>query len=219
MGILIRNGRLVIKNSKPAFALSNPCAGEPDCTGHTGSPGVAPSIALTIFDADYVGADIDWAGKTWTQSEINDGVTKCQCPNNYILGGPYPYGPFNIHYTERWAAGLSTANSIFILYRDYVVGNGTAPTFLTNIWNKVNIRFQQLGGADRGTYDLKNSTTLSIYANFGYLWTATTNTWNAIQPTLTKQASPNNYRLLDIQFGTVTRSGIQYIWDRGANWT
>jgi hypothetical protein len=56
-----------------------------DCTDcrYSNCPSGNPEILGTVFDADYAGGNINWAGKTWTPAEVQAGATKILCPDTY----------------------------------------------------------------------------------------------------------------------------------------
>ena len=65
-----------------------------------------PSVQIRVFKSDYTGSSIQWAGLTWTQQEVRDGVTKCACPDRYWkqLYGTAPYA-YRFHVWQAWMYG------------------------------------------------------------------------------------------------------------------
>lgn len=211
MAILIRAGKLVIKNgNKPAFPADDPCSELPDCTSHTGSPGVAPSIALTIFDADWTGGNLSWCDKTWTPAEIQAGATKCVCPTLYEKG-PYVTTQWRHAWVHAALFGIYLARQV-----TYVGG-----TFIYGAANDAGI-----------TVDYPTPTMGPPFHNAkdGRFWT-----YNSISVTQTVSLGPytyqlnkiltapgrplsNDYQLTDDFFGTYSAGGVQYTWVRGNDW-
>ena len=191
MAILIRNGRLVIKNGdKPAFPVDAPCAGT-NCMGHTGTAGIAPSTLLTVFDADYVGGNITWAGETWTQAQVQAGESRCVCPLTYIYQRFLTNTPFTsaIH---KW-----TNTNLFF------------ERFYTNI-----------GNTDRGVLKVGFPGTYgySIVTGFGFSsaffpGSPIINYGDPVSATsVTTKSMP------DVYFFSFIDAGVQFTWEKGDNW-
>lgn len=197
------------------------CSTYMDCTGHAGSPGVAPSMQVRLFDADYAGGDIVFCGKTWTNAEVQAGVTKCTCPDNYrlfnspLLTNTVPQYGLSASNKESWVKG--TAQGLH-LYRLLLQSNifPAVPTF----WYIYKDWFVRLGPLP---FNNRTDRRSIYYKRSG----ATTNTSLNTKYTLMLGANPSNnsydakvydYKIFDKQFGTVLFNGIEYSWDRGANW-
>ena len=228
-GTLILVGSTLGGNADCCCEVTNPCTGFADCTGHAGSAGVAPSIALTMFDADYAGASRTWCGVVWTQQNIKDGVTKCACPSTYrlidtpVLGPPtLPVYGNSGNNRESWEG---TAGSNLFLFRS-MSWYSIFPMVVTHYY-KIRQMIVQLNYAGQAFGDSRSSRQDTLRFSGG---TTVSNSINTQQdfPILNPGISPSNvsvnavaadFHILPEQFGDFTDpSGLNWKWEKGANW-
>ena len=196
------------------------CEGEADCTGHTGNAGVAPSIALTVFDADYAGGNITWCAKVWTQQEVKDGVTKCVCPTRYDLKKELtqttPVTSVFGANIEKWE--FSQINGLWIDRAINLSVYSVASYYVRHKWWRI------LQGAAPNTTDRLSRTLLTYDFTWTTGWTsigsAAEFTLPGMNPATSGQIPTiNDYKILDAMFGNYTDvNGINWKWERGRNW-
>lgn len=170
--------------------------GECCCGGNPCDPD--PSVELTVFDADYAGGDISWAGQTWTPAEVQAGASKTACPTNYQLGtvlGAAGAGGL----WEKWTN--NSANRL-VLQRYYTAPYD--PGYPTRYAERVISIF---GGAP--TY-------VDFWRSSNYGYSASNCQLNVLCGS--QGTSSNSYRVLNGQFGSYTAAGVQYSWARGQGW-
>jgi hypothetical protein len=204
-------------------AVANICDGTPDCTGHTGSPGVAPSLVLKIGDPSgtYAGGSITWCGKTWTQAQINaNNFEQCACPTRYrkLKNIPTPTASTATN-IEDWDHTSGPVD--LFLARDYHFAYYAGPVnyIKYRVWQ---MQLQGVSGTSVSPRDKREvkigrfgNPTSASYTNFY-------NTFNVgvLNPTITiHDPTENNYSIVDPMFGTHTNSnGLEFTWSRGVNW-
>ena len=152
-----------------------------------------PSMELTLFDADYAGGSITWAGQTWTQQEVKDGVTKCSCPTGYGFEHKTTGNPQRgLHFWGNGfgllldrVASTGTSFSNFQRHKVRVVPNGTSPYYQD--------------------YRYKASFSTSSF-QLGLL--------NAGSALVTRDdfIIPNNF------FGSYVNGDLTYSWAKGSRW-
>jgi hypothetical protein len=172
------------------------------CDGETCGGTNNPSIVLKIGDPSgtYAGGSINWAGKTWTQTQINDNnFEQCVCPTNYVG----PRKNFNTSFTKtaehQWD-NEQTANNRLLLQRFSASGSFSAQ-------NHITLRVNGIHPSDIFRYYF--SAFYSSNFEIGFL--------NATTPAIPNQT---NYQITDDFFGTYVDggSGLEYTWTKGANW-
>jgi hypothetical protein len=177
---------------------------------------------MTIFDADYDGGEVSWAGSAWTAQEVRTGVTKEICPTSFFssqfaqLGG-YPTGctpgvncyvaSIRLNFKAEWN------NSGFHLNR-----NGVRYSY-SNSGGGMQC---QLGAAGQGIH-MSN-----VYPNlqdfFGWYGCNLSNTNPSYQqigvlgPGAPGKPNVNDYQITDNFFGSTTIDGRLYTWVKGSNW-
>lgn len=227
---VIKDGKLILVNGTLAGSLdccceeANPCTGFADCTGHAGSPGVAPSIALTMLDADYVGASKNWCGLTWTQADIQAGVTKCVCPTQYIikttplLTNTIPVYGLSASNRETWdKAGGDGLHLARHLSHSNIFPSVPTHWYIYKYWFVFNF------GAPAASDIIRRSYYQKRYAAANY--NTYTNTENEFDIGLNPATDGNsaavyNYKITDVMFGNYTdTNGINWKWAKGLNWT
>jgi hypothetical protein len=82
----------------------------PDCTQCNSND---PEICLTVFDADYAGGNINWAGQVWTPAEVQAGATKTACPTLYTKT-TFAVSPSGYGAVHRWAWSTGGAPDLVI---------------------------------------------------------------------------------------------------------
>ena len=182
-------------------------------------PNSDPEMLVTVFDADYAGGDINWAGQTWTQAEVQAGTQKTACPSFY--------GVTQVSYALSGCGGSCTGT-----FR--IAENAWTASYLV-------LKRRIQGFNDLGTYNFCN------YGNYhapGYwynrLTAGTLNSFKQWSKAVTipcvpgtlqggsynlgdkikSVASPTfiDYAITPAFFGSHTISGVLYTWSKGNGW-
>jgi len=169
------------------------------------SGSLEPSMVLTILDADYAGASITWCGKTWTQADVQNGVSNTVCPSAYELkDGTYTL-PADKRHIEKWQ-GTTGINLTLSRFADKSV------TTAFRYWQKKYIRLGTLGGAIGLKRDIWKS----------YIYPPTYSTTSSLCDMSiscgANNTSYSDFRILDGMFGSYTISGVLYTWAKGIGW-
>ena len=90
---------------KAAAAATTACSTVTCPSPSVGTINPPPSVQIRVFKSDYVGSSIQWAGLTWTQQEVRDGVTKCACPNRYFKELYTSPDTYYFHVWQAWNYG------------------------------------------------------------------------------------------------------------------
>lgn len=161
-----------------------------DCSSVGAEPEQAnpPAMKVTVFDADYAGGSITFAGETWTQQEVQDGEAKCACPTDYRKHGAYPGTPSFTLQRHRWTNNVG----INLLLSRAWVGYPDNPT--PTVSGFANLNFN-------GVVDSKINASQNL--NLGV--------FDPI-PGTPQIGAKSDYDLTDGFFGTVNSGGVQYTW-------
>lgn len=183
----------------PLGCVSNPCTGD-TCSGSNN-----PNIILRIEDPDYAGGDIKWAGQTWTNQDVKDGVCKCACPTTY--NAPFTTQYTNPYYYVRHSWLHSSTSQDLILVR----------------YNRNTSFFPAAGRRNmlRGRNGVLDNYKLWISTNFNFATpdasAASPAGFNPIDNV--PIANLTTYKIDDDFFDwTQTISGVDYSIARGINW-
>jgi hypothetical protein len=203
------------------------------CTGGTGSScaGGDPEMLCTIFDADYAGGNINWAGQTWTPSEVQAGTQKTVCPSSYsknIFKTTVITGGSSIAPTYQWAGDHYWINTGLTLRRRAgTVRNAGGRHY------RYDAQFSFGVAANEHTLRVKGSTdnvgffggfTTSAFARpVAISYTQVPPTYATFQIGLISGVAAGvgttgSYSITNAWFGSHTISGVQYTWAKGAGW-
>ena len=186
--------------TEPDGDVGSPPPGDPCDLESCGSVGARPeqdnppAMRVTVFDADYSGPSISFAGKTWTEAEVQAGDFKCACPTTYQKittpeGSPQILGELWRHLSASGSLRLARTWSAF-----------TFSTLLAQ-QHKVDI---EAGPNGLDLFDWKLFNGFSTFKNTFDIGVLDTN-----DPLPTE----NENALLAEQFGSVTDSGgVLYSW-------
>lgn len=164
-----------------------------------------PSMIVSVFDADYVGADINWCGKTWTQSEVQAGETRCVCPTTYNNSN-FSSPTFTYLAAFQWAVGvLGTQLDLFHTYKFYGNTGFCSYHYAAQIL-VVNGQTDWIKnyGACNPTVFPTNIVTYKSSLN--------------VIIGITTVPTRSNYQPGPQWFGNVVQSGVTYSWAKGNDW-
>lgn len=213
---LLRNsqGKMLLKSDNPGKGkliyleeeISNdPCV-DFDCAAVGGEPN-PPGMWVTIFDEDYVGAPITFAGAVFSQAEVQEGASKCACPNSYSKGLSFSTASYRV-YGHIWGNSSGVNLGIERVWAGYTWALGT-PVSAFNFLdvNAVTDRRLSLGGSILNTLNLGIFTATPGAPDFA-VWSGDAGT-----------GSPNTTMQSGTLFfdGTVTSGGVEYSWQRGGS--
>jgi hypothetical protein len=168
-----------------------------------------PEICLTVFDADYAGGNINWAGLVWTPAEVQAGATKTACPTSYTKT-TFPQTPSGSGAVHRWA--WSTGGG-----PDLMVGRSVSVSAFGSLIQRNNTA--RLFG-----FGSPYSINYYIDTGFGPPITGTSGGFSATSPFAPPSVkgvafpSVGAYLVTDAFFGSHTISGVTYTWERGRGW-
>lgn len=172
-----------------------------------------PEILVTVLDADYAGGDLNWAGQTWTQAEVQAGTQKIACPTSYTLQAfttiVSPSNTQKFGY-ERWVA----TNLLLVRGIGYArAGAGATQWYQIDNYNAddldlgyPNISLRIFKGYDTAVPPFTHTVTSTYYANLGGIISGVA------------RATKSDYRILNAWFGSIVIGGITYTWARGNGW-
>ena len=158
-------------------------------------------MQVTVFDADYAGGSISWVGKTWTQQEVKDGVTKCACPDLYVntvSGTVSAY--FRFH---TWGYNTNGTDSLRLRRIGQIFGGGAFGDMENGVRGK-NASFRDRRAGQPATFPqtFQNINTPTSFTPI-----------DAVGP-----ITYGDYGITDAYSTSVTVSGITYSWDKGVGW-
>ncbi len=204
---------LASPSPSPSPSPENPCLIEPDCTGHAGTAGVAPSMILSVSN-DGTTETVNFGGKVWNLPADN-GLRQCVCPSEYQFRKDVPSTVIPSVSGTNWQRWHKAGADGFQISRVFVIVSVFHPTYYKRYknWRIINTAdgTKILG---RNVSSLAYSAPPNYSANFQEDFTL---------PGMNAQTSGGlptvaSYKVLAAMFGSYTSGNKTWKWEQGKNW-